>query len=378
MAQMTMVTRKELLKTTRKRYLKSSKENKTKILDELVENTGMARKYVIRNLSAKISYSPKQRKKRKEVYDNEVVYHLKKIWETLDYACGQNLADNMDTIVEVMKRKNHLRISSELEAKILKISSSTIDRKLSRFKKLRKKKINSTTKPGTLLKKNIPIRTSSWKENKLGCCELDTVAHCGDSTSGEFAITLNITDILTQWTESYAILGKSAKGVVKALDSIRKRLPFNLIAIDPDNGGELVSWQMYKYTVKEKIDFTRGRPYHKNDNAHIEQKNWTHVRKFFGLRRLETKAAVKKMNSLYENELRLYKNFFIANKKLISKKYVGTKVKKKFDKAKTPYQRILENKKVPKKAKEQLLALYLNLDPVELRNKIIYKLTKIY
>lgn len=231
MAQMTMVTRKELLKTIRRRYLKSSKKDKTKILNELEKNTGMVRKYIIRKLSPKISYIAKQRKQRKKIYDNEVVYHLKKIWETFDYACGQNLADNMIAIVEVMKRKNHLKVNNELEEKILKISSSTIDRKLKPFKRSRKKKINSTTKPGTLLKKNIPIRTSSWKENRLGCCELDTVAHCGDSASGEFAITLDLTDILTQWTESYAILGKSAKAVVKALNSIRKRLPFNLIAI---------------------------------------------------------------------------------------------------------------------------------------------------
>jgi hypothetical protein len=356
MAKMSMVTRKELLKSSRKRYLKSPKEDKTKILNELVENTGMVRKYIIRKLSPKISYSPRQRKKRKNKYDNEVVYHLKKIWETYDYACGQNLADTMKSIVEVMIRKKHLKVSSELENKILEISSSTIDRKLSRFKKLQRKKINSTTKPGTLLKQQIAIRTSSWKEDRLGCCELDTVAHCGDSASGEFAITVDLTDILTQWTESYAILGKSAKGVVKALESIRNRLPFELVAIDPDNGSELVSWPMYKYTVKEKIEFTRGRPYHKNDNAHIEQKNWTHIRKYFGKRRLETQKAVSKMNDLYENELRLYKNFFIANKKLISKKYVGAKTKKKYDKAKTPYQRILEDKKVDKKVKEQLMS----------------------
>jgi hypothetical protein len=378
MAEMSMVTRKELFKKSRKRYLKADKREKTKILDELSLNTECHRKYIIRKMQAKQDDSPKTRKRRKQIYDNQFVPHLVKIWKIFDYPCSQNLEDYMPEALRVLKRNKRLNVSEEMENKLLKIKSATIDRKLKRYKGQKRKKINSGTKPGTLLKKNIPIRTSSWDEKRIGYCELDTVLHCGNSASGEFAVSLNLTDILTQWTEEEAVLGKGEKGIIKALDNIKSRLPFALLAIDPDNGSEFINWQMYKYTLKEKIEFTRGRPYKKNDNAHIEQKNWTHIRKLFGLRRLETQKNVAQMNELYRNELRLYKNFFIANKKLISKKYVGTKVVKKYDNAKTPYQRVLQSKQVSKKKKEQLTAFYLTLDPVQLKEKIDYQLSRIY
>ncbi len=374
---MTMVTRKELLKVSQKKYLKSTKKEKSKILDQLVDNTGLDRNYLTRKLQPAVSYAPRQRKSRKVIYDNDFTFFLVKIWRAFDYPCSQNLADYMAEGLAVLIRSNHLCPSEEMKRKLLKASSATIERKLKKFKRSKRLKINSGTKPGSLLKQQIPIRGSSWQENKIGSCELDTVHHCGNSVEGMYALTVNLTDITTQWTEEEAVWGKGELGVIKALDNIKSRLPFKLIAIDPDNGSEFINWDMYKYTVKEKISFTRGRPYYKNDNAHIEQKNWTHVRKIFGLRRFDKKKCVDRLNDLYRHELRLYKNFFIANKKLISKKYQGVKVIKKYDQAKTSYQRVLENPTVLKEQKDKLTAIYLRLDPIKLKENIVRKVFNI-
>jgi 5S rRNA maturation endonuclease (ribonuclease M5) len=279
--------------------------------------------------------------------------------------------------IETLERFKEMNFSLEIKKKLLTISSSTIDRRLKRSKRFKKGKVFSTTKPGSMLKKNIPIKTSSWNEKRIGFGELDTVAHCGDSASGEFIFSLTYTDIVTQWTESVAVMGKSQIRIKEGLDDIERRLPFLLLGIDPDNGGEFINWQLYRHCVNKNIEFTRGRPYHKNDNAHIEQKNWTHVRKLVGYTRLDKDYQLRVLNSLYRKEWGLFKNFFIANKKLISKKRVGTRIKKVYDKPRTPYQRLLESKEYSNEQKEALRAIYVKLNPVELKRNIDKKLNKI-
>lgn len=376
---MSLKSRKELVKKAKGRYLKADKQEKTKILEELFQNTGLNRNYLTQILSATVDldYVNPINRKRRETYDANVIHYLKKIWTIFDYPCGQRLAPMLPEYISVLEKFKEITLLDSIKEKLLKIQSATIDRRLIKFRTFRHKKVFSTTKPGSLLKKNIPIKTSSWDEARLGFGELDTVAHCGSSASGEFIFTLTYTDICSQWTISEAVMGKGQSGIKTALDNIAKRLPFPLKGIDPDNGSEFINWQLYNHCLANNIEFTRGRPYQKNDNAHIEQKNYTHVRKLMGYGRLNQTHQLKKMNDLYWNEWDFYKNFFIPNKKLTEKKRVETKIVKKYDLPKTPYQRLLEHKDFPENEKEQLKAIYAKLNPVKIKNEIDRKLTKI-
>lgn len=376
---MSLTSRKELVKKAKGRYLQAKRSEKTTILDELFENTGLNRNYLTQMLSAKVDLSfvnPISRKRR-ETYTANDIFYLTKIWKIFDYPCGQRLAPMLPEYICVLEKFKELIFPDSVKEKLLKVKSSTIDRRLKKFRTLRHKKVFSTTKPGTLLKKNIPLKTSSWDETRLGYGELDTVAHCGGSAAGEFIFSLTYTDIASQWTISEAVMGKAQKRIRDALESISNRLPFALKGIDPDNGGEFINWQLYNHCLTNGIEFTRGRPYAKNDNAHIEQKNYTHVRKLIGYKRLDKEHQLKKINDLYWNEWDFYKNFFLPNKKLIEKRRVGAKIVKKYDEPKTPYQRLLEHKYFPESEKDKLKTIYAKLNPAELKRSIDKKLSKI-
>ena len=378
---MSILSRKECLTRLKSRYLRANKSEKSDMLNEFCQNTGYHKKYAIRILAPAHEYKPKVvNRKIHYTYTNEDIFWLKKIWEIMDYSCGQRLAPQLGEIISKLVFFKELKIPEASQTKLKNMASSTIDTRLKRFKNEIRLLINSTTKPGSLIKKQIPIRTVSWNETKIGCCELDTVAHCGDDASGEFICSLDLTDILTQWTETEAILGKAQSRVINGLANIKERLPFPLLAIDPDNGSEFINWQLFNFCMEKQIEFTRGRPYAKNDNAHIEQKNWTHVRKVFGYRRRETETELNLMNDLYRNELRLYKNFFMASVKLIDKKRVGQngeKIKRIYDIAKTPYQRVLECEQISEEVKQKLRAQYETLNPAQLRRQIKLKLEKL-
>lgn len=379
---MSLSSRIEYLKKVKSRYLKANKEEKSSMLDEFCKNTGYVRKYAIRRLAPQNAVDPPKviNRKRGCHYTNNDIYWLSKIWEIMDYPCGQRLEPILPEMINVLTAFNELAIPNDVAEKLKSIKSDTIDKRLKPYKTKLKRKINSTTKPGSLIKKQIPIRTVSWNEARIGCCELDLVAHCGDSAQGEFINSLTLTDILTGWTENTAFLGKAQKRIMDGLDNIQERLPFQLKAIDPDNGSEFINWQLFNYCMEREVEFTRGRPYQKNDNAHVEQKNWTHVRKVFGYKRRETEHELNIMNDLYENELRLYKNFFMPNIKLINKKRTGKhgeKIKKVYDKAKTPYQRVLECSYIDEKNKNRLKEDYMKLNPAELRRNIIAKINKL-
>lgn len=372
-----MKSRLEYLKQIKGRYLKADKKEKSKILDEYCQSTKHNRKYIIRRLSAKIDLSkPKIVKLRKTRYHYTAddIDYLFKVWELLDYPCGQRLAPILNEILDKLEKFKELNIPKTIAKKLRKISSSTIDARLKPYRIKLRRKILGTTKPGNLIKKQIPIRTVSWDEKRLGYCELDTVAHFGESAKGDFICSLTLTDLLTGWTENEAFMGKAQSRIKIALENIQKRLPFKLKGIDPDNGSEFINWQLYNYCQSKKIEFTRGRPYKKNDNAHVEQKNWTHVRKIFGYQRLESIERQKIMNDLYRNELGLFQNFFQPNIKLFDKKRIGKnkeKIKRVYEKAKTPYQRLLECKKINVK---KLKSIYDKLNPAEIKRKIQEKL----
>lgn len=376
---MSICSRVEYIKQVKPRYLKADKQEKKKILDEFCRNTGYNRKYAIRRLAASRPVERKKTFSRKNNYrySNEDIYWLAKIWEIMDHPCGQRMEPELPNMMACLIRHKELNIPAETEEKLKRIRSDTIDRRLKPFRSRLRTKINSSTKPGSLVKKQIPIKTVSWDEQRTGCCELDLVAHCGDSPRGEFINSLTLTDILTGWTENICFLGKAQARIMAGLDDAGGRLPFPLIAIDPDNGSEFINWQLYRHCLERQIEFTRGRPYQKNDNAHVEQKNWSHVRKVFGYKRRETEYELNVMNDLYKNELRLYKNFFLPNVKLVEKKRIGKhgeKIKKVYDRAKTPFQRVLECDPVKEETKEELKKQYYSLNPAELRRSIFAKL----
>ncbi len=271
---MSLSSRIEYLKKVKPRYLKANKEEKGKILNEFCQNTEYNRKYAIRRLAPQNETDPPKviNRKRGCYYTNEDIYWLSKIWGIMDYPCGQRLEPVLSEMIEVLIFHNELSIPDSIAKKLKNIKSDTINKRLKPYKTKLRRKINAATRPGSLIKKQIPIRTISWDEMRVGCCELDLVAHCGDSAKGEFINSLTLTDILTGWTENISFLGKAQKRIIDGLDNIQNRLPFPLLAIDPDNGSEFINWQLFNYCMAREVEFTRGRPYHKNDNAHVEQK----------------------------------------------------------------------------------------------------------
>ena len=382
MAYMTMTSRLEYLIQKKKEYLKTkNKEEKSALLHEICSTTGFHRKHAIRVLSAKHdvrAHLTKQRKKRGSPYTNEVRYYLKKIWDILDCPCGQRLAPVLTPTIEALERHRELMIPTDVKEKLIHISSATIDRILQIFKRQKRRRLHGTTKPGSLLKKQIPIQLSRYNVQELGHGEMDLVAHNGGNPEGEFAHTLVETDLSSGWVEQEAFLGKAQRRVKQSLIRIDKRRPFQRKSIDSDSGGEFINWLLYKWCVEEKILFTRGRPGKKNDNPHVEQKNWTHVRKLVGYHRYETKKQIDLLHDLYRNEWRLYENFFQPTVKLIEKKRIGGRVKKKYEKAKTPYERIMASKEVGTKTKAGLEKQYESLNPAELKRQIEKKLNILF
>jgi len=243
-----------------------------------------------------------------------------------------------------------------------------------------RKRGRSTTKPGTLLRKQIPIQTNQWDESRPGFLEADTVAHCGESMMGMFAFTLDCVDIATGWTEQRAVWGKGERGVLEQLNDIEAALPFPLLGFDCDNGGEFLNYHLFRHFTnrKQPVKFTRSRAYHSQDNAHVEQKNWTHVRQWIGYDRLDSPQVVPLLNDLYRKEWRLFHNFFLPSVKLIDKERIGSKTLKRYDPPKTPYQRIMESDHIPKPVKDSLSIQLEKLNPFLLRKNMETKLKKIF
>ena len=374
---MDLTMRNEYLKTIQPRYLKASKEEKGKILDEFCQNTRQNRKYVIRKLSPRASLKSGLKKAREKVYDHQAIAKLAEVWEIMDYPCGQRLEAVLPEMVDKLSACGEFQASDEIVEKLKKISPATIDRRLAQQKEYLHRKKFATTKPGTLLKAQIPIRLTEWDLSKIGFCEIDLVAHCGDNVFGDFLNTLNLTEISTGWSEQAAILGKSQRNTFSGLMALKQRLPFKLLGLDSDNGSEFINAHLLSYCQKERIEFTRSRPNKKNDNAYVEQKNWTHVRKLIGYQRLDNPSQLKALDNLYANELRFYKNFFCPTMKLIKKERIGSKIVKKYEKAKTPYRRLVESDQTSPEVKAQLKNTYNQLNPAALKRNIDLKLKQI-
>ena len=386
MQQKQAVTKKLAIK-----YKQARKKEKGEILDRLIELTGYNRSYQARLLRQKAKpkvvgrfksgdiniilvedgrVKRKKKSKRPRKYGTKVFEPLKKIWFICDCICGKRLAPYLPEIIPVLERWGEIELEEEVREKLLQISAATIDRLLAPVRKRYQIKGRSGTKPGTLLKGQIPIRTySEWNENRPGFVEVDLVSHEGGDPSGDFAHTLDLTDIHTGWTETKAVKNKAQVWVFEALEEIIERLPFKLLGLDSDNGSEFINAHLLRFCKQEKITFTRARPYRKNDSCFVEQKNWSVVRKAVGYRRYDTEEELRILNRLYDT-VRLYTNFFQPVMKLVEKRRIGSKVKKKYDQPRTPFRRVLESSFIDKEAKKELRDEYEKLNPAALKRKI--------
>jgi hypothetical protein len=365
----------------RAKYRLASPKKRTKILDEINDLTGIHRKSLIRMLNR----NPKRKKQRrgqkpKYQYD-KILPILKIIWLASDQMCSKKLHVAIPEWLPHYEIENGT-IDDFLRLQLISISPSTIDRILKKTKVKSKHKGLGGTKPGRILKNQIPIRLHHWDNNEPGFLEADTVAHCGNHMDGNFVWSITFTDIHTTWTENRAIWNKGSKGVVKRVKEIEMVLPFKIKGFDCDNGSEFLNWHLIRYfsdRPKElMVQFTRSRPYHKNDNAHVEQKNWTHVRQLLGYDRFDNPILVKLINDLYSSEWSLYQNHFIPTMKCIKKEKINSKYRKKFDDPKTPYERVLECKEISNEAKNKLRTIHQQLNPFDLKRQIEKKLRQIF
>jgi len=377
-AMMSQRSKRELLEVIQPRYLKARRSEKKTILDEFVAATGYHRKYATRLLK---HGRPRRRSGKKhglaKVYQGAVVTALEQIWEICGRICSKRLHPFLPEMVKVLERCGELQLPSETKALLLQMSSATMDRCLRPVRFTHPHGL-STTKPGTLLKKAIPVRTyTPWDEDRPGFLEIDLVAHCGETAEGQFVNTLTCVDVSTGWTECLAVRQRNQQTVFEAIQAMRARLPFSLLGIDSDNGGEFINDMLYRYCLTEKITFTRSRPFKKNDQAHVEQKNWSVVRHLVGYDRFDSDSEHALLQSIYDN-LRFYFNFFQPVLKLTSKENVDKKIIKRYDTAATPYQRVLNSMDISFETKDRLTAVYVQLNPVQLRNTIDQKVTKLW
>lgn len=371
--------KEQYMDTLRERYFKGSKKEKGKILSEYCRNTKQERKYASKKFNYKVKIKRKEdRKKRICFYENSVITFLVKIWKIFDCPCGQRLEEILETETENLRRLKEIICSDEIAGKLKRMKSATIDRRLNHEKEVLRLKEKYRKKSSFFLS-SVPVKTSADFDRKIvGNMQVDFVESCGVSASGEYINNLSICDIFSSWWEGEAVMGKGQQRALLGLDDCRKRMPFAWKEFHPDNGTNLLNFAVYDYAEKEGLKYSRSRPYHKNDNCFIEQKNSTHVRQVIGYLRYDTEEEKECLNNLYRNELRLYKNFFQPVIKLESKERIGGKIKRKYGRAKTPYRRLIESDQISEKEKEELTAIYQTINPAELKRIIDRKLNNLF
>lgn len=371
--------RSEYLNAIIERYKKAGRKEKKAILDEFCHNCEYNRKYAIRLLKG--SRKKKHCKPgRKSQYDTpSIMKAIRAIWAGADFPCSKRLSSILPAWLPFYEEDYETLTQIEREH-LTSISAATLDRLLKPIRERVKRKRICSTRPGTLLKNQIPIKTNHWDVTKPGFVEADTVAHCGNSIEGDYIHSLTMTDILTTWTENRAVWNKGAEGVLKQIQEIENALPFKLRGFDADNGSEFINHHLNHYfsTKADYVQFTRSRPYMKNDNAFVEQKNWTHVRHLFGYERLDEPKLVPLMNELYANEWSLYQNHFCSTMKLIEKIKINSKYRKRYDKPKTPYERVLECVNISAAKKEELRDIHKTINPFKLKKMIDAKAKVIF
>jgi transposase len=362
---------KEYVEAVRERYGTAAKDEKGKILDEFTKNTGRHRKSVIRMLNRVANKGGRiKRQGRPLKYEAKVIEALRLLWEASDRLCSKRLRPFIPELVRLMRTCGEIQISTEIEAELCRMSAATIDRRLQPWKRKGGRHSLSTTSPGKPLRNAIPIRTfGDWKEGRPGFIEVDLVAHCGESGDGFYLNTLMAVDVATGWSEFAGVWGKGQQRVGTAVHQVRERLPFPLLGLDSDNGTEFMNQGLANWCRREGITFTRSRPYKKNDNCFVEQKNGSIVRRIIGHDRYSSKEALEALNRTYYL-LRWYINFLQPVMKLVKKTRQGARVYKIYDTAQTPYQRALDSGVLTEAKKAELSTTYARLNPALLLKQI--------
>jgi len=381
---LTMKERQVVTKALADGYRRATKGAKGEILHRFVEATGYHRRYgafLLRNHGRILRRGPgkilrgdlrqKVPRCRARFYGPEVREALRPLWMMLDFLSGKRLVPALKEVIPILEAQGERSFDPEVRAKLLSLSPATADRLLKEEKARYALKRRSLTKPGTLLKHQIPIRTfSDWDDAKPGFVEVDLVGHDGGTAQGDFCFTLDLVDVATGWTEQAAVPNKAEVWVFEAIKKLRGRLPFALTGLDSDNGGEFINNQLKRYCEREEIIFTRSRPYRKNDTCYVEQKNWSVVRRFVGYRRYDTERELKLLNALYER-LRLFSNFFLPTMRLKEKVRDGARVTRRYEKPVTPYARLVASPQIGPETKERLRKWYAALNPASLHREIL-------
>lgn len=377
---MDMYSRNQYLKTLRGEYWRASKKDKGKLLDEAEKRTKLHRKTLVSKLkpSTNLEQSKAERKKRLVTYDGQIISALVKIWHIFDYPCGQRLEPLIKDQIERLRYFDEIDVSDEVARQLKQISSSTIDRKLRHQKEVEHLQKKYHQKKYPQLYQNIPVKAEGWDRIMPGQEQIDLVEHCGNSAFGEFICSLSVVDTALGWWQGQAVMGRSQNRNFAALKHVRTKMPFDWREIHPDNDTAFINHQLYRYSQEQGLEFSRSRPYQKNDNCFVEQKNSTHVRQLFGHLRYDTWQELKLINDLYDNELCLYKNFFQPVMKLKEKIRVKGKLHRKYDRPLTPYQRLLKSNCRDEKTKQELNEIYTTANPAEVKRNIDKKLKLLY
>lgn len=374
---MVRATKREYLEKIQHRYRRAGKRYKTKILDEFCAVCAYNRKYAIGLLSDR-PRRPRKKPGPRRRYGPELDPVIRCLWLACEQICAKRLQRAIPLWLPHYERRYGV-LDPELRRQLLSISASSLNRRLRPIRARYSHGKRYGTKPGSLLKQHIPVRTHNWDISQPGFIEADTVAHCGGSLEGSFVWSLTFTDIFSGWTLNRAVWNKGADGVVRQVKELERRMPFPLLGFDSDNGSEFLNWHLHAWFQKRKqpVGWTRTREYHKNDNAHVEQKNWTHVRQLLGYDRIDNPEAVATIDDLYDSWDDL-QNFFLPSVKLLEKQREGSKIHRRYEPPTTPYQRILDSPAVTPEKRQQLQAYFQTLDPFQLKLDIERKLRRVF
>lgn len=365
-----MNARQQYLEEVGKEYERADEKGRSRLLDEAEKRTGLHRKYLIRVLNHPVQPGPRKRRRRRREYDAAVVTALIEVWDIFEQPCGQRMAAVLRSEVDRLRKLGELRCSEAVAGQLKEISASTIDRLLGREKRVRQLRRNRNPNVQRLIYQKVPVKVAAeWDTGEIGNVQVDFVAHCGRSTGGDYIHTISAVDIATNWWEGQAIAVRSQQAAKAGLSEMRPKFPFRIRELHPDNDSALVNDLLWDWCQGQRIRLSRSRPYKKNDNAWVEQKNWTHVRKVVGYRRFDTTGELRVLNEIY-TVLRLYKNFCLPTIRLRSKTRENGRIKRVYDKPCTPYQRIMGSRQVKGETKQELRQIYEGLNPATLHRRL--------
>jgi hypothetical protein len=365
-----MNARNQYLEELGKEYQRVDERGRSRLLDEAEKRTGLNRKYLIRVLNHPPGAGPRRRRKRPAEYGAAAVTALIEVWDIFEQPCGQRMVAVLRQELERLRQLGEIRCSDAVAGQVKKISARTIDRVLQREKRVRHLRRNRNPNVQRLIYQKVPVKVAAeWDTREVGNVQVDFVGHCGRSTGGDYLHTISAVDIATNWWEGQAIGVRSQQATKEGLSQMQPRFPFGLRELHPDNDSALVNDLLWDWCQSQRIRLSRSRPYKKNDNAWVEQKNWTHVRKVVGYRRFDTSGELRVLNEIY-GVLRLYKNFCLPTIRLQSKVRDGGRIRRVYEAPCTPYQRVMESPQTDRKTKRQLREIYEGLNPAELYRRL--------